>query len=73
MNGPPVEVLSAVDGRTYLVPASMVAGNVARCRGCDAFVMWVTTAAGKRMPLNVNGTSHFSDCPRAASFRRPRP
>lgn len=70
------------------------------CKGCDAPVLWVIGANGKRNPLNAQPredgniwigrdgtaryrsktqpipdgatryTSHFSDCPAAASFRR---
>lgn len=43
-----------------------------RCRSCGAEVLWAKTPKGKRAPLNRDGTSHFSDCPQASSWRRPR-
>ena len=44
-----------------------------RCRSCGASVFFVQHAKTQKwMPLNANGTSHFSDCPDAASFRRAR-
>lgn len=48
------------------------AGALARsCRGCGAPVYWITTAAGKAMPVDLDGVSHFATCPQAAKFRRP--
>lgn len=59
----------------------------ARCRSCDALIVWFRTAAGKRMPVNAETTkptdaehqldlsrhvSHFSTCPDATKFRKPR-
>lgn len=49
-----------------------VLGNKARCRGCDAEIYWVTTKNGKKAPFNEDGTSHFSNCPHASSFRDPK-
>lgn len=53
------------------------------CRACGRPMIWLPTAAGKRQPCNaetvepsdtmyVHGkhVSHFSDCPRAADFRK---
>ncbi len=42
------------------------------CRGCGADVYWIITKTGKRMPVNGDGTSHFSSCPMAGAFRRKR-
>lgn len=56
------------------------------CGGCHASIKWMTTAAGKRTPVNpvpkslllpdgeyqVGYTSHFATCPEGDSFRRPR-
>lgn len=42
----------------------------ARCRGCLQPIYWIITKAGKRMPVDPDGTSHFATCPKAASFRR---
>lgn len=43
----------------------------ARCRSCRAEILWTTTPANKRAPLNRDGTSHFATCPQAADWRRP--
>lgn len=42
----------------------------AQCRSCHAEVMWATTPAGKRAPLNRDGTSHFATCPQANDWRK---
>lgn len=36
--------------------------------GCGAPMWFVTTEAGKKMPLNEDGTSHFQTCPKANNF-----
>lgn len=54
----------------WLVPLGMTAGNTGNCRSCRAEVMWVTTAAGKRMPIDRDGKSHFATCPQADDWRR---
>jgi hypothetical protein len=41
-----------------------------KCRGCQATIYWVKTLNGKRMPVNADGTSHFSNCPKANEFRK---
>jgi ferredoxin len=40
------------------------------CRGCDRTVFWIVTEAGRKMPVDPDGISHFATCPEAASFRR---
>lgn len=66
----------------FVVPEG-AASKGEKCRSCGASVAWITTAAGKWMPLslakaerNVIGEtvapSHFSDCEFAAQHRRPR-
>jgi len=55
------------------------------CRACSAPIVWLITAAGKLMPVNQDSfapgdvyyepgkhVSHFTTCPQANSFRRPR-
>lgn len=43
------------------------------CISCHATIYWVATRAGKRMPVDPDGTSHFATCPAAALHRgRPR-
>ncbi len=51
------------------MPAGYTAGNLGHCRSCGQQVLWCTTAAGKRAPLNPDGTSHFSNCPQASAWR----
>ena len=33
-----------------------------RCKACHAPVAWRLTAAGKRTPDNLDGTSHWATC-----------
>jgi hypothetical protein len=40
------------------------------CRGCGSEIFWIVTKNGKRMPVNADGTSHFSSCPDADKFRK---
>lgn len=54
----------------WAIPDGWTAANQGRCRSCDAEVLWCLTPAGKRAPLNRDGTSHFSNCPQAESWRR---
>ena len=42
----------------------------ALCSGCKATIYWIITRKGKKMPVNPDGTSHFSNCPQAQTFRR---
>lgn len=68
----------------FVVPDGAVTkASPEKCRSCGAPVAWITTAAGKWMPLslakaerNVLGEtvapSHFSDCEFAAQHRRAR-
>jgi hypothetical protein len=42
------------------------------CRSCTAPIYWIDTKAGKRMPVNPDGSSHFATCPNADAHRKPR-
>jgi hypothetical protein len=42
------------------------------CKGCKTTIYWIRTRAGKAMPVNQNGTSHFSTCSQANQFRRSK-
>jgi hypothetical protein len=42
------------------------------CRTCTKPIYWVVTAAGKRMPVDPDGVSHFATCQDAAQHRRAR-
>lgn len=55
-------------------PANPVAGlQKAACRGCGADIWWGKKVnkfgEEKNHPFNANGTSHFSNCPKAQDFR----
>ena len=65
-----------------LIRAAMVAGVLrfeipagtpsAVCRGCRATIYWIVTAAGRRMPVDADGVSHFATCPDHAKFRKKK-
>jgi hypothetical protein len=57
------------------------------CRDCGKLIVWMKTKNGKNMPVNAETVkfgeillfdqskghvSHFSDCPAAEKFRKPR-
>lgn len=59
--------------------------RIARCRACNAKIIWFKTDAGKNMPVDADTvepddealdlsrhTSHFATCPKADQFRRKR-
>jgi len=59
--------------------------RIVRCRSCNAKIVFLETAAGKRMPVDADTVeaedtvyehgrhvSHFSSCPQAQQHRRPR-
>lgn len=59
--------------------------RIRRCASCNAQIIWFTTDAGKKMPVDAGTveigdykldlkrhTSHFATCPKAAQHRRPR-
>lgn len=48
------------------------APSTCRTRECGAEIMWVVTRAGKRMPINRDGISHFATCPGADKWRKSR-
>ena len=51
---------------TFEIPPG---ANPTECRGCRAMIYWIKPKE-KAMPVNPDGTSHFSNCPKAAEFRR---
>ena len=55
-----------------VIPEGYAFTNTGTCSACSAPLSWCTTKAGKRAPLNPDGTSHFADCPEAGRFRRTR-
>lgn len=54
----------------WTVPLGWTADNEGSCRSCHADVLWCVTPAGKRAPVNRDGTSHFANCPQAAAWRK---
>lgn len=59
--------------------------RIARCRSCNAKIIWFKTDAGKNMPVDADTVeaedqeldldkhiSHFATCPNANQHRRPR-
>jgi hypothetical protein len=46
--------------------------NPCECNGCGATIYWIKTAKGRAMPVNPDGTSHFSNCPKANEFRKKK-
>lgn len=43
-----------------------------KCRSCGADIIWTVTEAGKRMPVDPDGTSHFATCKDADSWRKKK-
>ncbi len=43
------------------------------CRSCAARIFWIDTTGGRRMPVNLDGTSHFANCPNGDMHRKPKP
>ncbi len=57
---------------TWEVPEGYEGKGIGPCRSCGELVHWTLTKAGKRAPLNRDGTSHFATCPQADQWRRSR-
>jgi len=69
-----------------LEEAGYVYDNDAVCRGCRQAIEWWITPKGKKMPMSVievreslvkpveciRRVPHWTDCPNAQDFRRPR-
>lgn len=58
----------------WSIPIGYMPDSTARCRGdsCGEIVLWCTTPAKRRIPIDRDGTAHFATCPDAARFRRRR-
>jgi hypothetical protein len=37
--------------------------------GCLRPICWLATAGGKKMPVNPDGSPHWSDCPDSKEFK----
>lgn len=59
--------------------------RITRCRSCNARIIFLTTAAGKKMPIDADTVepddeefdaqrheSHFASCPNAGQHRKLR-
>ncbi|MBS0364943.1 MAG: hypothetical protein JSR67_03855 [Proteobacteria bacterium] len=59
--------------------------RITRCKSCRARIVWLTTEAGKKIPVDADTVeaddeiyehgrhvSHFGTCPQASSWRKPR-
>lgn len=66
--------------RAFTIPAE---ARTTTCTSCGAPIAWIVTPGGKRMPIalrgatrnlvgELEGESHFADCPNADQHRRPR-
>ena len=51
---------------TYIIPW---ATKVSRGLGCDKHIYWIKTERGASMPVEVDGTPHWGNCPEADRFR----
>lgn len=59
-------------GQAFRYPDGWTPDNSGRCRSCAAPVLWCITPAGRRAPVDPDGTSHFATCPEATQWRKPR-
>jgi len=47
--------------------------GLAKCRACQADIEWWHTPNGKKIPMDHGtATPHWSTCPNADDFRRPK-
>ena len=47
--------------------------GLATCKACEADIEWWKTPAGKNIPMDFGtATPHWSTCPNADDFRRPK-
>src|SRR5438094_7831760 len=67
-------VLMSKERVRVVVFGQEVEGDKGTCRSCGAPIVWVISPkSGKKMPVNPDGRSHFSTCPQAQEWRRPKP
>jgi hypothetical protein len=53
--------------QVFLIPPGT---PMATCSSCRDGIRWIVTQSGKRMPVNLDGTSHFTSCPCADQHRK---
>jgi hypothetical protein len=54
----------------WLMPTGYLPDNLGVCRSCGATILWCTTPAHRKAPINADGTSHFATCPFADRHRK---
>lgn len=65
----PFPAVETPDSLFFEIPQGMPKSS---CKSCNADIYWIKTANGKNMPVNPDGSSHFSTCPNADAHRKPR-
>jgi hypothetical protein len=43
---------------------------MARCKSCNAPIVWEKTENGKATPNNLDGSTHWSTCPHRREWRK---
>jgi hypothetical protein len=61
-----------IDWEGRLKKLLVIVGRPGRCKGCDTAVYWVATRRDALLPYTAEGLPHFSDCPKAAEFRKKK-
>lgn len=56
----------------FTIPEGWQVSDLGACRSCGERIAWCITPAGKRAPVDPDGTSHFATCPQADRWRRKR-
>jgi hypothetical protein len=47
-------------------------GGPGQCKSCQAPLWWITTKAGKAMPLNSDGVVHWATCPQSREWKKEK-
>ena len=63
-------IAEVLKGQGWILPDGYQPDNIARCRSCQAEILWCITQNRRKAPTNRDGTSHFSTCPAAEQWRR---
>lgn len=66
----PREGESYAFGPTPETPKAPPVGDPGVCRSCGAAIVWTITKAGKRSPVDPDGTTHFATCPQGKEWSR---
>lgn len=57
--------MSMPQPKIYEIPQG---ANLSKCRSCKADIYWGLTDNNKNVPLNLDGTSHYTTCPDAKKW-----